>query len=417
MTPKETEQGAGPLRPGGEADPPQELEERFFEDGAAAAAPPDDGEVDPELLQLPRRRKRRHPLIGLLVIGLSLYLLYFVRADILFFFQPRTPEDVGPVAQALREGRLRTNRHVRVTGAPDRKHALLLEGRVSGYDNFFRLKEGGGRVFVQRHRFTRLSDKEVSAVHAGQVVPFDSLPYSDSLRRYLGKAMTLAHELDFDEVARAKAAGASRLQDRQGAAVPLAEDSVLWINAAFPGEWVVQFSQSVYAEAAQAEALLAPLGLPFAADAESSRMFWRFVVLADPAQAEALIKRFADRKLRIGVVRRQLSYSARWDQLRVEGRALLVDALDPTFPARYTVSGAALVASRPKVVRLPAEAILFITASSPYVVPPDAVVILADRAPGDNWYYALLLVLLTSFIAINLVILVGRLRAGKEAAR
>ena len=107
-------------------------------------------------------------------------------------------------------------------------------------------------------------------------------------------------------------------------------------------------------------------------------------------------------------------YSARWDQLQVKGDQLLIEAADPTFPARFKLEGDKLVASKPRVVAMPSRAVLYITTGSPFTIPDDAVVILADRAPGDNWYYALLYVLLLGFVALNGVILVGRLRARRR---
>lgn len=399
-------------------DAPDAAEQAFFQaDEEAAAA--EESEVDPELLRLPRKkRRRRHPLISILVIGFSLYLMYFIRSDLMFFFHSRTPTDVGQVQDALKQGLLTPNAFVKITGAPDRKHALLLKGRLSGYDNFFRLKRSNNRVFVQKHRARRISDKEITAVHSGQVVPFASLPYRKGLTDYLTKSMNIAHDLDFAQV---KAAMAQRAEtasaiDRDGARVELTADSLLWINVAYPGEWVVQFSKRAYESEQKPAAILTALGLPFARDSEGSKMFWRYVVLASAEQSRLLMERFKDRKLRIGVVRRQVSYSARWDQLTVKDKTLMINALDPSFPARYALQEDKLVATRPKEVPVEAGAILYITTSRPFSVPNDAVVILTDRAPGDNWYYALLFFVLISFMVINSVILYRRFGQKRENA-
>jgi hypothetical protein len=246
----------------------------------------------------------------------------------------------------------------------------------------------------------------------GQVVPFSTLPYRKQLAAHLAKTMTIAHDLDFKVVKKALDSGAGKVKvtDLEGETVELSAGTVLWVNAALANEWVVQFSKHGYATEDQAVAVLARLGLPAARDSEKSKRFWRFVVHAGPELARKLMAQFRDRKLHVGVIRRQLSYSARWDQLQVEGDTLLIEAADPTFPDRFELKGEELVASRPRVVNIPASAILYITTSSRFSIPDDAVVVLADRAPGDNWYYALLYVVLLGFAALNGVILYTRLR-------
>jgi len=143
----------------------------------------------------------------------------------------------GEVTAALKAGRLRHNTYVTLRGAPDRKHALILEGRMGGYDSFFRLLETGSRVFVQQHREMRLTDEEVSSTHTGQLVRFSSLPYAKNVRAYLKDAMTVAHDLPFKEVKRALGArGGAALTDEKGERVTLTADSLLWVNVAFPNE-------------------------------------------------------------------------------------------------------------------------------------------------------------------------------------
>ena len=75
-------------------------------------------EVDPELMQLPRRRRRRHPLIAAVVIALGLYVLWFLREDLLYYFQPRQPVDLGEVAVELRR---RFRAYYRSESIPDNR--------------------------------------------------------------------------------------------------------------------------------------------------------------------------------------------------------------------------------------------------------------------------------------------------------
>ena len=158
-------------------------------------------------------------MISVLVIRLSLYLMYFVRGDLIFFLQPRAPTDLGDAAGGA-EGRAAQAQHPREAerspgpqARPDASRA-----RLSGYESFLPLLQTYNRVFVQRHRRQRATDSAVTGTHAGQLVPFDSLPYKDGLRSYFAKTMTIAHDLDFHAVARAKAQKTPRVmvEDRSG---------------------------------------------------------------------------------------------------------------------------------------------------------------------------------------------------------
>jgi hypothetical protein len=365
-------------------------------------------------MQLPRRRRRRrHPLIAVTVLGLSLFMMWFLREDLLFFFQPREPVDVGEVAQALEQGKLRHNTYITLHGAPDRKNALRLESRSAGFDSFFRLLQGRDRVFVQEHREIRYTEQEVSARHTGRLVRFDSLAYEDGLREYFSANMTVAHDIKFDEVKRGRARGDNAaVTDVKGAKVKLGPNSLLWINVAFPNEWLVQFRKTAYPKVDDAAAKMAEAGLPFARDPEKSRIFWRFVVLAEPDQVPLLMARFKERKLHAGVVRRQLSYSARWNQIKVSGQTLEIHAADPTFPSRFAARGAPpkLEPVEEHPVKVPASAVLYITTSSPFQIGDGAMVVLTGVKPGDRWYYLPLYIVLLGFVIINVVSLVLRLR-------
>jgi len=388
-----------------------ETEAKFFADGDAPPPAPEDDiyDVDPELLRLPRSRRGRHPVVSLLVIVVSLYLIWALRTDLIFFVQSRTPVDLGEVSKALAAGRMTPNRYVRLVGAPDRKHAVLLEGRLGGYETFFRLLRGDNRVFVQRHRSSRVSDREVNSVQVGQLVQFGSLPYRQSIREYLAKTTTIAHELDFATVKKAKAAagptGAAQVTDRDGNPVRLKGDTDLWINAAYPDEWLVQFAKKSFAAPKGPAEELKQLGLPFVRDKEPSTLFWRFVVVATPEQAHTLMAAYRPRRMTVGVIRRQVSYSAKWDQVRVQGQTLVIDARDPTFPLRYEAVDGKVVARKDRVARVPASAVLFITTSSPYVIDDNALVLLEGRSPGDVWYYALLALVLLGFMGLNVAVL------------
>jgi hypothetical protein len=193
--------------------------------------------------------------------------------------------------------------------------------------------------------------------------------------------------------------------------VTVSADQLVWVNAAYPDEWIVQFSRRKYDEP-QAKAQIAALGLPHA-PGDESRMFWRFVVVADAQRADQLKKRFGDPSLHAGVVRRQVSYSAKWDQIGVDGDALLIKAADPTFPPRYRVAGSQLEPVRDPVIRLSRDWLLYLTVGSQFVVPHDALVVVTSDEPGSYWHYLALYLLLLAFIGINAAALLSPFRRPK----
>lgn len=391
--------------------------------GTSDAALVDDSGVDPELLALPRPRRGRHPLIGVAVILLSAYLMYFVRHDFSYFLQSRTPADLGDVSEAVVGGGLGHNAYVTLRGAPDRRRSLLLKGRISGYDSFFRLLQSRSSIYVQRYRRQRTSDRVLLGVHTGRLMRFDSLPYHKTVRAYLARTSSVAHDLDFEVVVRAKRGGAKQVRDQAGRSVALERGTAVWINASYPDEWIIQLSKKAHATLAEAKAQLGALTLPYVVDDEPSRAFWRFVVLARGQQVRQLTRAFAHPARHSGVVRRQVSYLARWAQISVGADAagadqLILDGDDDALPARYRLEPSAgagrparLVADREMPVRIPRSAVRHVSTSSKFDVPASAMVLMADERPGDYWHYALLYLLLGAFIVVNLLALGTRFRA------
>lgn len=370
-------------------------------------------EVDPELIDLPRHRRRRHPVISALVIALAGYLMVFNGSDFAYFFASSTPQDLGEVEAAITQAeKLRPNRYVSLRGAPDRKHALLIQGRISGYDSFFRLRGGQDRVFVQRHRTKRTSSRTISAVHTGRLVRFDSLPYHQAVRDYFVKNTSVAHDFDFASLRKAKSG--DKVADKSGLTLKLEQNKLFWVNVTYPDEWLIQFSKEIYPDRATAAKELEEFDVPFASDDEPSKMFWRFVVVTKGEEAKKLMGRFGIAKKNTGFLRRQVSYSAPYDQLRFEEDALVITAKDETFPSRFVLRQEGekkrLVPVKPSPVRIPKAAVLYITASSKFQIPDDALVLVAGEVPKDKWLYLLLYLLLGAFVAFNAMALINRAR-------
>ena len=75
------------------------------------------------------------------------------------------------------------------------------------------------------------------------------------------------------------------------------------------------------------------------------------------------------------------------------------------------------MAERPRPpVRLTRADVQYLSVSTPFRVPEDALVLVAGERPGESWYYLALWILLGGFVALNAVALVGWLRAARRGA-
>ena len=385
------------------------VEQSFFD------APEPDADSDMEHPRGFLRRRRRHPLIALAVIGMSAYLMTYAWRDLMFFFQPREPADLGEASAALAGGENLDNRYVRLRGAPDRKRALLIERPISGFDSFFRLLGTKNRVFVQRYRQTRTTRRGVPYVHVGRVVRFDTLPYRKVIERYFEQTATEERTLTVDALAEARrdGAGSSLVRDTQGRDLRLQADQILWINYQYPSEWILQFSKAHFASAQAVASRLSELGLAAVPDKESSRIFWRYVTLVDVARAKQLQSALNRPGQHASIVPRRLSYTASWKQLRAEQGRLILPTNDSSIPIRYQVVQGRIEAAEPPR-EISAQRISEISVALPFVMSPEALVLVEGDQPGDNWYYIPLYLVLSAFILINLWSLLGRVRRSVE---
>lgn len=381
-------------------------------------------DIDDELIAIAqkKRRPKRHPIISVVVIGFSIYLMAASWSEFRYFWRPNLPVDLGEVATQIKKpntdnpekelGKLaETNVYARLRGAPDRKHSLLLKGRINGYDSVFRLRRGRNLVFVQEHHRERSSLKVIKAEHAGRLVKINSLPYADSIRDYFKRSTTIAHDLDYSDLAQAKTG--KQIIDKQGLAVAISDESLFWINVSYPNEWIIQFSKDHYKTVENAKKQLADLKLPHALENEPSPNFFRFVVLANAEQAKKLIPVFSDRGLHAGFLKRQISYTAKWKNLNIDTNKLIINEKDKTFPSRYMLEGETLKPLLNFPIELKTGDIKYISTSSDFKIPSHAVMLIANDVPRDHWLYVLLYVLLACFIAFNIWALSSRYRHSK----
>lgn len=369
------------------------------------------------------RRRRRHPLVSVAVIALSLYLMVRNRHDLRFFLAPRAAIDLGDTGVALRQRpELLADRYVQVAGVPDRKHALLLEGKLGPAEHFYRLLGAGDQLYVCWPRPAASGapgeDRLIPALHRGRLVPLARLPYAGAVRDYLARTMSVAHDFDFAPLYAASTRGAAAAVDRNGRSVALRASTIFWLNVAYADEWIVQLPRRNFPRAEQAAALLARLALPHIADTEASPNTWRYVVVARGLELQLLLQALRDEPAAGALLRRQVGYTARWDQLRWEADAVTLAIDDATAPPRHELGPALaaggparLVARRGGPLRFLRSELLYLSTSTPFAVPGQAMVVLAGATPGQQWPNAALQLLLLVFIGANAWVLLRAYRA------
>lgn len=119
-----------------------QAEEQFWRGGAP----------DPELEALGKGRPRggRHPFLALAVIVLGLLMLWWLRNDILYFFRPSAPAELGDAVE-VDPRKIASNSHVAIEGFPNPIQAVKFSKRLHG--GFYRVFPlvGTRGIFIQTH--------------------------------------------------------------------------------------------------------------------------------------------------------------------------------------------------------------------------------------------------------------------------
>lgn len=382
-----------------------------------APAPPDEfADLEP-----PRKRRPRSPMIALAVITFAAWLLWTVREQTAYFFRGNEPIALGEADRAVASRLLRENTHVRIQGTPDRRRAIVIEGRWGGYKGLFPLYRTGGRVFVAQPRKGRQPPGVFTDVWEGRLVRFRGESFFPQVFRYYADKMTSAFDLDAREVLRAAGKAPARLHGKLGEEIEIEGKRELFFDVAFPDQYRLQFDRAKYAAKEECERAVAELGLPWS-ELPPSRAFHAYLVVAPGDAGHRLLERFRDVALKIGVVPRTESVAAKWADVGAEGNALVVRVAAGGAPPDFTPGADGKLAPAPAALPLvlPLSRILAAEVTAPYRIPMDAFLLLEGDTPRSyGWFFGIDL-LLGIVIAGNLIVLALRLRrrfAGEPAAK
>jgi hypothetical protein len=376
----------------------------------ADGTPADEESLDPA----PRRPRRRPAIVSLVVAAGALVLIWAWREETLYFFQPRTPRDLGSAAAP---GPLVHNTFVRIQGIPDRKRTVILEGRWGNHRAVFRLLESHSRIFIAQPRKHRMPPDVFSDTYQGRLLRMADQPYYAQLYRYFADQVAMPVDLSAADLLRLAGRAPAEVKDREGQPFRLQARDELFVGILFPGEYRVQFDRTRYPKAEESDAVVAGLGLPWG-PLEDSRPFRGYVVEASADQAALLLARFRDPAERIGVLPRAAALRCRWGEVRADGDKLALTALGAPAPGPFvaTADGHLVPAAPAGTIVVGLDRIRSVEAQTPMRIPADAMVLREADDPGTFAYVVAGDAVLLALLVLNVVLLVRRLRAGEGEA-
>lgn len=230
---------------------------------AEPGAPIDPDAIDPELVNLKVPPQRRHPLVAVAVLLVSLLLLYKLRADISYALLPEQPVALG-VADGALGGKLagQGDKFVRVFGLPDHRNSVAYDPKGGrGRVQVFRVAGTATKLLVARK--VSLS-ADVANEFSGRLRPISDVWFADALRSYFGQTQAL-RAMDLD---RLKAVPAGKLPlplsilDRSGQPLSVSKEQELLIDVLFDDDVRVLLSKEKFPSEPDARYEVERLGLP-----------------------------------------------------------------------------------------------------------------------------------------------------------
>lgn len=237
--------------------------------------------------------RRRSPIIDIAVIGLGGYLLVWMFGDVRYFLQGSEPRDLGDAAALVQKGLAAedlSEQYVVLRGTPDVQHAarMKIKDRTIG---FLRLVEGGGSLFAAIPREGEAAPNQFEGSFAGRMRRLSDSPNFPAIQQHFD-AERIVEERDATAQALLAALGSRSgdglsLTDTTGRTFELGPKDTVTIVVEQP-DAQAQLGRTSFASAAEAEAAVAALGVPYFAPAEqTSNLFYSFFLRLPPDQRAA----------------------------------------------------------------------------------------------------------------------------------
>lgn len=369
--------------------------------------------ADDEHTEPPRKKTSRPPILAVAVVLGSVYLLWALREETVYFFRSRTPQELS-VAKLTSDGH---NTFARVQGVPDRARTVIMDGRWGRHRAFFRVLGARSRLFVAQTRKHRMAPESFTDVFQGRLLRMADQAYFPQLYKYLVDHMTTVAGVPTEELLKNVGKAVVELRDRTGEPLRITAKDELFISIGFPGEYRVQFDREKYPNERETDTMMAGLGLDWG-PLEDSRAFRAYVAHADEGQASALMERFRDVKLKVGVVPRTAAVRCAWGEVKNAEGKLVVRALDDAIPTPFTLADDGLLrpAAPPAPIALDPSHIRSVEAQIPFRVPREAMVLIDGDEPAAFWYIAAADVLLLLLVTVNVLVLLRIRIRGRAGA-
>jgi hypothetical protein len=377
------------------------------------------------------KRPRRSPALASLVALAGVYLLTTMWSDFRYWLRSENDlRDLGNVTQIYKDGEFVEdfdNQYVRVTGTPDVQHAarMTTEKGISGY---VRIREAGGSLFASvPHEDQRPYDR-FTGTFEGRMRDLSSMWNFEVVQQFFDNEQILQTvDVTPVELARAmKAQSATLKVDGEDREIDLSDDDMIRLVVEQP-EATVQLGKGTWKRVGDAESAVGELGYPFALSERKSVHFHTFVVRISESERDTAQARLneghevpadnPDPKIGAMILPRTATYVVPPEQVGVAGDDQLVfEYGDNTTSPGYRVEGGKLVERSLDDGKLGVDvADVIVTRIERQVrVNPNGYVVVVEERPESKWLSAVLFLVVSALVAMNLVALgfwVRRLRA------
>jgi hypothetical protein len=205
----------------------------------------------------------RHPIVAILVIGASLFGMYWLWGDFRFFLRSSEPEKLGQVKKALEQGALKENTYVTLRGRAvpqtlaNGKQRSLFGGVSKRKVYLFILADTDNRVVV-RSFLPLIINKHKPGPHkfrpgifTGRLRRLDDTSFGPQLRSFYlnrsrkAKALQRDHQLTAASMLQGAGKPEVTIPDVRGESVTVKQDTLLALFVAFPGDYELKVHTGV----------------------------------------------------------------------------------------------------------------------------------------------------------------------------
>jgi hypothetical protein len=384
-------------------------EQRENVDGVAEIAGVDG---DDALESSRTKRRRRSPLVSVIVIVLGTYLLITMSADARYWTRGETPRQLGDAATFVESGGLaqeHSDEYVVVEGTPDVRTAArykIGERRVQ----LLRITEGGGSLFAAVPRAEGARSDEYAGRYEGRMRRLSSSSMLPWIQQFYAD-LRITESLEISPQGFADGLAAGQVQTTKGVQLRLTPKTRVSLSVKIP-DVRLQLGRNSFRRRADARAAIEALGVPFYEPEEQGNakfyQFWARIPQAARADARARLSEglgevgVAKASEGVAILPGSATFWVAVADLRVEDGAFVFPERDGMPKSLFELAGERLVPIKSDgQIRLSiADAVRSAAIDRPVTVDPHGYIINVGERPADHpiapllWFVALIVVML-----------------------